>query len=137
MKFNKEIPVFGDSSFRGDCKKEDLEAMDFYSWLKFNHPEHAEFYIHPKAEGKRTYAQVNYEKKTGGIPTSTPDGLMMHAIPFCVELKRKDHTKSKWQDGQEDKLIGLSKRGCFVGVALGADGMKEAFTKWLEIISRQ
>lgn len=136
MKLNESIPVFGDVNFRNKCPTEDIEQINFFSWLKFNYPNYANLFLHPKTEGKRTYQQVNYDKRTGGIPTSLPDLIIIHRLPFCVELKRKDHTKSKWQDGQQEKLLELQEAGCFVGLALGADGAKEAFLQWLEIIEK-
>ena len=131
MKFHPKIPVFGDVNYRGDCPTEDVEQINFYSWLKVNHPKHADLFMHPKAEGKRNGAQYSYDHRTGGIPTSMPDCMIVSFRPFCVELKRKNHTKSRWQDGQQEKLLALAEAGCFVGVALGADAMKEAFELWL------
>lgn len=136
MKFNESIPVFGDVSFRGGCKSEYCEQVDFYAWLKLNYPEYHSLFLHPKTEGQRTYQQVNYEKRAGGIPKSLPDLMIINNYPFCVELKKKNHVKSQWQNGQQEKLIELKNAGCFIGVALGADGAKEAFLQWLEIIEK-
>lgn len=131
MKLNPKIPVFGDSSFRGKCPAEDIEQINFFSWLRFNHPYYANLFIHPKIEGKRTGAQMSYDAKTGALQKSMPDLMIICDYPFCVELKRQDHTKSKWQDGQQEKLESLSNAGCFTGVALGAEAAKEAFKSWL------
>lgn len=136
MKFNESIPVFGDVNFRGECKKEDAEQMDFVSWLKFNYPLHYGRLVHVKTEGKRTYQQVNYERRMGGIPTGFSDICIMGKPDFIVELKRKDHTKSRWQNGQEKFIDDMTSLGKFTGVALGADGAKEAFLQWLEIIEK-
>jgi hypothetical protein len=51
---------------------------------------------------------------------------------FVCELKRRDHTKSKWQDGQLEYLETAQKAGAFVCVALGADAAMEAFEEWLK-----
>lgn len=131
MKLNPSIPVFGDSSYRGKCPTEDIEQINFFSWLKFNYPEYANLFIHPKIEGKRTGVQITYDQKTGAMQKSMPDLMIICENPFCVELKRQDHTKSKWQDGQQEKLESLSDAGCFTGIALGADAAKEAFKLWL------
>lgn len=133
MKFNKDIPVFGDSSFRGDCPKEDTDQVNFVAWLRYNYPERAKMMVHVKTEGKRTWGQINYEKKMGGIPSGFSDLFIIGNPNFCVELKRKDHTKSKWQKGQESFLLNSKEAGCFIGVALGFEGAKEAFIKWLDI----
>lgn len=136
MKFNSDIPIFGDTSYRGECPREVSEQANFYAWLKLYHSDYADLFIHPKSEGKRTPSQVNYDRKTGGIPTSMPDCMIIGRVPFCVELKRKDHTKSRWQEGQQEKLIRLADAGCFIGVALGCEGLKEAFLSWLDHIEQ-
>lgn len=137
MRMNPKIHVFGDPSFRGKCPTEDVEQVNFYGWLKYNYPEYAELFLHPKAEGKRSGAQINYDQRTGGIPTSMPDCMIVHKMPFCVELKRQDHTQSRWQKGQQEKLEQLHSAGCFIGVALGCEAMKEAFLQWLELINQE
>lgn len=131
MRFNKDIPVFGDVTFRGDCHKEDIEQIDFYSWLKEHHQIYHMLMIHPKSEGKRNVRQVNYESRTGGIPTGASDLIIPGNPCFVVELKRRDHTKSKWQKQQQPYLLAAKEAGCFVGVALGFEGAKEAFNLWL------
>lgn len=131
MKVNPLIPVFGDMSYRGDCPTEDTEQINFVSWLKHNHPDYRTLFIHPKNEGKRQFNQVNYESRTGGIPTGASDCIIPGCPTFVVELKRLDHTKSKWQKGQQEYLINAKEKGAFVGVAFGCEGLKEAFKLWL------
>lgn len=136
MKLNKEIPVFGNASYRGECRHEDAEQIDFYAWLKHNYPLYHQLMIHPQAEGKRNGRQMNYHSRTGGIPTGASDVIIPGNPCFVVELKRKDHTKSQWQPEQQPYLIAAKEAGAFVGLALGFDGMKEAFLKWLDIKDR-
>ena len=133
MKVNPQIPVFGDMQFRGDCPTEDIEQINFVSWLKHNFPKHRALFIHPKNEGKRTHNQFNYESRMGGIPTGASDCIIPGCPAFVVELKRQDHTKSKWQKRQPEYLLNAKENGCFIGVAFGADGLKEAFLQWLEL----
>ncbi len=131
MRINKEIPTFGDSSFRGDCPKEDVEQINFYSWLKENYPLYHTLMIHPKSGGKRSGAQINYESRTGGMPTGASDLIIPGNPCFVVELKRRDHKKSNWQPEQQPYLLAAKDAGCFVGLALGFKGAKEAFELWL------
>ena len=133
MKVDPEIPTFGDMSFRGDCPKEDIDQINFVSWLKHNYPTHRALFIHPKNEGKRKHNQVNYESRTGGIPTGASDCIIPGCPAFVVELKRQDHTKSQWQKGQQQYLINAKEAGAFIGVAFGFEGLKEAFLQWLEL----
>lgn len=133
---NKEIPVFGDLSFRDKkCLKEITEQINFVSWLKLNYPDYHRYLIHPKTEGKRTGAQISMEIRTGGLPTGASDLVIPGCPSFVVELKKADHTMSQWQPKQQPYLLFAKSLGCFVGVALGAEGAKEAFLKWHGIIT--
>lgn len=132
MKLNPQIPTYGDPAYRGDCRKEDAEQIDAVAWLRLNHPSHAALCIHPKNEGKRTWGQVAYEKKMGGIPTGASDFIVPGSPSFVCELKRKDRTKSQWQSSQQDYLINAKDNGCFVCVALGFEAFRLAFNDWLE-----
>lgn len=134
MKFNPKIPVYGDTSFRGKCTVEDVEHINFVSWARCNHPEQAAVLIHPKGEGKRSFQQAAKEKKMG-LNTGASDIIIPASLSFICELKRLDHTKSKWQDGQQEYLLAAQKLGSFVCVALGAEGAKLAFLEWLDILN--
>ena len=107
------------------------EQINAFSWLRFNHPELAVIAIHPKNEGKRTWGQVHYDKISGSLSTGAPDLIIPANPPFLCELKREDHTKSKWQEGQLEFLTNASKQGAFVCVALGANGLKKAVGDYL------
>jgi hypothetical protein len=49
-------------------------------------------------------------------------------------MKRQDHTKSKWQDGQLDFLQTSQELGAFVCVALGYEAALQALNDWLKLI---
>ena len=61
------------------------------------------------------------------------DVIIPASPAFVCEIKRRDHTKSQWQDGQQEYLNAAQKAGAFVCVALGADAAWEAFDDWLAI----
>lgn len=136
MKLNPDIPTYGDPAYRGDCRKEDAEQVDVVAWLRLNHPLYAALMIHPKNEGKRTWGQVHYEKRMGGIPTGASDIIIPGSPAFICELKRKDHKKCQWQKGQQDYLTKAIDAGCFACVALGFDGFKLAFEDWINAQGR-
>ena len=52
---------------------------------------------------------------------------------FVCELKRRDHTQSKWQDGQQEYLDAAQRAGAFVCIALGYKAAEEAFGRYLAI----
>ena len=130
------LPVYGDPHYRGDCLREDTEQINFFSLLTVRYPKLAKLALHPKNESKRSWGQVNYDNKTGAINTGASDIIIPGAPTFVCELKKRDHTKSRWQDGQLEYLENARESGCFVCVALGADAAIAAVEDWLKQKSR-
>lgn len=119
MKFNKEIPVYGDVKFRGKCPTEEAEQKTFLNQLRVHHPDLFEIVIHPKNEGKRNQNQVNYEKANGSLKTGASDIIIPCCPPIVIELKKQDHTQSHWEDSQESYLLRAKSLGANVCLALG------------------
>ena len=69
--------------------------------------------------------------KAEGMTKGAPDVMIPGNPAFVCEIKRRDHTKSRWQDGQEDYLVTAKELGAFVCVALGADAAVNAFHDYL------
>lgn len=130
MKFPKWLKVYGDKKFRGKCPVEDVEHINFVSWIRFNYPSIGLTIIHPKNEGKKSHAQASKDKKMG-LSTGASDIIIPGSPTFVCEIKRQDHTKSKWQNGQQEYLLQSLYQGSFVCVALGSDPSKLAFKDWL------
>lgn len=130
MKFHPEIKVFGDTTFRGECPSETVEAVTFFAKLRREYPEsYGKIATHIRNEGLRTYHQAA-KQKSEGMTKGASDILIPASIAFVCELKRQDHTKSKWQDGQQEYLLEAKKQGAFACVALGYIGAYEAFIFW-------
>lgn len=127
MKFPPNIPVYGDQKFRSKCPSETVEQVTFFARVR-KHPL-GMLAIHPRNEGKRTYAQAN-RHKSEGMTEGASDIIIPGGPAFVCELKRRDHTKSRWQDGQQKYLIAAKEAGAFVCIALGADAAMEAFYEW-------
>lgn len=129
MKFPDDIPVFGDTAFRGDCPPESNEQVTFFAQLRKRYPELGAIAIHPRNEGKRGHYQVQREKAEGMTP-----GAADVVIPGCpalvIELKRRDHTKSSWQKGQQEYLLACKAQGATVAVALGWEAAMRAVEEW-------
>ena len=133
MKFPSFLPVFGDTDFRGECPLEEAEQATFFSQLRKLHPDtYGRLAMHPKNEGKRRGAQFAQlaRDKALGMTKSAPDVVLPGAPTLLIEIKRQDHTQSKWQDGQIEYLQTAQSLGCFVAVALGWEGAMEAFELW-------
>lgn len=132
MKFHNDIQVFGDMSFRGDCPSESLEAVTFFAKLRREHPDtYGLIATHIRNEGLRTFHQAA-RQKSEGMTKGAPDIIIPASVAFVCELKRQDHTKSKWQDGQQEYLLEAQKQGAFACVALGYVGAYKAFNFWIE-----
>lgn len=127
MKFPPWLKVYGDTSYRGDCPSETLEAITFFAQLRREYPDtYGLIATHIRNEGKRSWEQVARQKAEGMIK-GAPDIIIPIGRAFVCEMKRRDHTKSKWQPMQLEYLKTAHDAGAFVCVALGYDAAYSAF----------
>lgn len=130
MKIPDWLPCYGDMSYRGECPKEGAEQVTFFGRLRREYPKTlALIAVHPRNEGKRTFNQTN-RQKAEGMTTGASDILIPGKPSFVCELKRRDHTKSAWEEGQKEYLEASKNNGSFVCVALGCDAAWEALQEW-------
>lgn len=131
MKFPSWIKVYGDQAFRGDCPAEAVEQVTFFNRLRREYPDTwGAVALHPRNERKR-YRHQALREISEGLSKGAPDIIIPGPRTFCCELKRKDHTKSRWQDGQRRWLKTAHDAGAFVCVALGWEAAMEAFNEWI------
>ncbi len=71
------------------------------------------------------------KQKAEGMTPGASDVIIPGCVTFVCEIKRQDHTKSKWQAGQVEYLTAAHNAGAFACVALGWIGAREAFNQWL------
>lgn len=129
MKFPDWLSVYGDVDFRGKCPVESAEQITFFNSLDESLRRIA---IHPRNEGKRSYQQTARHKAEGMTPGASD--IIIPGVPtFVCELKRQDHTKSKWESEQLEYLEECKKAGCFVCVALGYKAALQALQAWLNL----
>ena len=127
MKHHPEIKIYGDVKYRNKkCPPESTEQVTLFGWLRLNGYSTA---VHPRNEGKRSYGQVNRQKAEGMTPGAS-DIIIPGNPAFVCELKRKDHTLSRWEPDQIDYLLQCQKDGAFVCVALGHQAAIEAVKAW-------
>lgn len=134
MKFPDWLPVYGDTAFRGKCPTENIEQASFFNRLRAEYPDTwGAIAIHPRNEGLKEKGQFStvLKHKAEGMTKGASDIIIPGAPSFVCEVKRRDHTLSSWQDGQEDYLLAAQKAGAFACVALGAVGAWGAFQTWL------
>lgn len=131
MKFQPWLKVYGDTDFRGDCPKENAEQVTFFARLRRHYPDTwGRLALHPRNEGKRSWKQTAWQKAEGMTPGAS-DIIIPAAPSFVCEIKRRDHTKSSWEEGQAEYLKAAQDAGAFACVALGCDAAWEAFHEWL------
>lgn len=131
MKFPPWLRVHGDQTYRGDCPKEEAEQITFINWLRREYPDTlGALVVHVKNEGKRTAQQAALDR-ANGMTTGASDILICCSPPIVMEIKRRDHTKSSWQKGQQEYLETAENMGAFACVALGAEGAKMAIQEYM------
>lgn len=127
MKFHPEIPVYGEQSYRGACASEGAEMATFFNQLQ---PHLKRIALHIRNEGARHHAQMAKQRAEGGFVTGAADIIIPGVPTFVCEMKRQDHTQSKWQKGQQEYLLACKEQGAFVCVALGYQSALEAVKEW-------
>ena len=127
---NNNIKTYGDINFRGQCAKEDLVVQTIVNQVRKRYP-HVMF-THIKNEGKRTKAQIDFDKSMGMVGGISDLVFFGHPM-MLMEVKRQDHTKSKWQPNQQEFLINTAKQGCFSCVCFGWEAGMQAVEEWLSL----
>lgn len=136
MKIPDWLTCYGDMAYRGECASETMEQVTFFGRLRRVYPDTlGKIAVHPRNEGKRTFNQTN-RQKAEGMTTGASDIIIPGEPSFVCELKRRDHTKSTWQDGQIAYLEASKANGSFVCVALGADAAWEALQEWIDRVEK-
>lgn len=135
MKFPDWLKVYGDVTYRGNCPDESLEQMSFFNRLRQEYPDtFGAVAIHPRNEGLKEKGQFStvLKHKAEGMTKGASDVIIPGRRCFVCEIKRRDHTKSRWQDGQQEYLMASHELGAVVCVALGAAACWQAFEEWRE-----
>ena len=136
MKFPRNIPLYGDAKFRGACPKEDVEQVSFFNKIRREYPTSwGLIALHPRNEGLVYGGQFAnmIKRKAEGMTTGASDIVIPGQPSFVCEMKRLDHTKSAWQDGQIAYLGAAQETGSFVCIALGAKAAWVAFQDYLDM----
>ena len=131
MKFQKWLRVYGDIDFRGVCPPESAEQRTMFNQIRALYPDTIGLIaVHPRNEGERTWHQAMVHKAEG-MTKGAADLIIPGAPAFVCELKRQDHTKSRWEPGQVEYLNACHMYGAFVCVALGYESALDAIQDWM------
>lgn len=134
MKFPDWLPVYGDPTFRGRCPTENVEQASIINRIRREYPDTwGRLVLHPRNEQLLQQGQFStvMKHKAEGMAVGAADIVIPAAASFVCEIKRRDHTLSHWQDGQQEYLEAAIAAGSFACVALGAVGAWGAFQTWL------
>lgn len=130
MKFPSNVTVAGDTSYRNKkCPKESAEQITLFSEMRKNMPEVGAIAIHVRNEGKRTWEQAAMQKAEGMV-TGACDVIIPGCPSLVMEIKRKDHTMSKWQPGQQEYMEAAANAGSVAVVALGWEAAYQFIEQW-------
>lgn len=130
MKIPPWLPLYGEPSFRGDCPTESAEQATFINRLRQKYPDTlGKIVVHIKNEGMRHGWQADRDKALG-MTTGACDIIIPGNPTLMIELKRRDHTKSRFQAGQLEYMQNAQAAGAIVCVALGADAAMQAVKDW-------
>lgn len=128
-----EIPIFGDTKWRGKCPRESVEQVSWFNKIRQEFPDTwGLLAVHVRNEGLLQNGQFSAVRKhkLEGMVTGCVD-IMIPGNPCMVmEMKRQDHTQSKLTDEQLAYLIAAQNAGAFACIALGAVAAWGAFLEW-------
>ena len=131
---NLTFPVYGNTDFRGKCPNESQEQVTFFNRLRKEYPDTwGVLAIHPRNEQLLKGGQFRgvIKQKAEGMTKGATDIVIPARVSFVCELKRLDHTQSKWQDGQLHYIETAQSAGAFACVALGYEAAWLAFQDWV------
>lgn len=127
----QNIPIYGDTSYRGKCPTETAEAVTLFSMIRLTYPKTlGKIAIHIKNEGKRKHSQAQWDKASGMVKGAS-DVMIPGSPTFVSEIKRKNHTLSKISKEQVEYLEAAKENGAFVCIALGYEAALEAIKEWV------
>ena len=123
-----------DSGYRGNCNYEDDDAASFYLWVALHHPKVNIFHVANESGFSSSAGHIE-KRRRKGVRQGVSDYIILtpsRGYGFAViESKRRDRTKSKWQEGQREFLNQCSSDGGFAAVCYGLEEMKKAFNFYL------
>jgi hypothetical protein len=130
------VRVYGDTGFRGKCPSEAIEQVTLFNALRREYPATwGRLALHPRNEQQLRGGQHRAlaRHKAEGMTPGAADIIIPARVAFVCELKRQDHTLSKWQDGQAEYLIAAQGAGAFACVALGWRAAWQALEDWVAL----
>jgi len=113
-----------------------MEQITFFNKLRSTYPDTiGKLALHPRNEQQLRGGQFRgmIKQKAEGMTPGASDVIIPGRVSFVCEIKRQDHTKSKWQPGQIEYLTAAHNAGAFACVALGWEGAWLGLQDWLTL----
>lgn len=136
MNLNIPFPIYGDQKWRGKCPPESAEQITFFNQLRTEYPDTwGKLALHPRNEQQLRGGQHRgmIRQKAEGLTPGASDVIIPAKVAFVCEIKRADHTQSKWQPGQVEYLTAAHEAGAFACVSLGWRGAWDALQDWIKM----
>lgn len=131
MNIDPRVRIFGDLNYRNKkCPQEATEQQTVINQVRIHYP--FLVYTSIKNEDKRTSAQMKLEQSMG-FRAGVSDLVFFGNPTLCIEMKRQDHTMSKWQPEQQPFLIEAQAQGAMTCVCFGWQAAMQAIEEWLSI----
>ena len=133
MNLKLPFPIYGNPNWRGKCPLESAEQITFFNHLRKAYPDTwGALALHPRNEQQLRGGQHRglIRQKAEGMTPGASDVVIPARVSFVCEIKRQDHTQSRWQPGQVEYLTAAHEAGAFACVALGWQGAWRAFEAW-------
>ena len=125
-----------DSGYRGDCPLEDTDLINLVSWFDHNYPHLSSLLVHVPNESKIP-VQGRVKLRMKGLKSGVQDLILFKKqggySGLCLELKRKDRTKSKVNQNQEDYAAEFSEEGFYCTFCYGLEEAKKCIKEYLLI----
>jgi hypothetical protein len=134
MKVPKDIPVWGNNCYRGECPTENVELASFFSRIRREYPtSYGAIAVHIRNEGLRERGQVSamIRYSAEGLVKGAPDIFLPGCPSLLIEMKRQNPQLSSISKEQIGYLRAALVTGSMACVALGAVAAWEAFNHWL------
>jgi hypothetical protein len=128
MNLKHDVPVYGDTTFRGKCPLEVAEQKTLVNKIRREYPDSwGKICTHIKNEGKKSVQQIRRDKAEGMVKGASD--IVIGG--FYCELKRKNHMLCKVSDEQLEYLTVINQLGYFGCIALGYEAAMEAFEEYI------
>ena len=108
--------------------RETAEHLTFVSYIHNHYP--CLPLVHIKTRALSLGDRLSLTRAWEALCKGASDIIILHKVPFVMEIKRKDLSRSVVSDDQIEFLNNCDSLGCFTCIALGHQAAIAAFNEW-------